>query len=96
MAPGSPIPTRPIRVLVAIANPNDLARYNLAPLDADAEWAALQAATGDLDALALTRLPEPCTLAALEAALRGDTRYHALHIVAHGTYSRAGARPRSI
>ena len=88
-SPGSPIPTRPIQVLVAIADPSDLGDYDLAPIDADAEWAALQAATSDMEDIALTRLPQPCTLRALAEALRprGNTRYHALHVIAHGTYS---------
>jgi len=84
-SPGSPIPTRPVKILVAIANPTGLDRHDLAPLDEEAEWAALRAATSSLDEVTLTRLPQPCTLAALEAELRQG--YHALHLIAHGTYS---------
>ena len=35
--------------------------------------------------MALTRLPQPCMLEALEAELRAG--YHVLHVIAHGTYS---------
>ena len=82
--PGAPLLTRPLKLLVAIAAPENLADYGLAPLDAEAEWAALCEATADPD-VTLTRLPVPCTLAALEAELRRG--YHALHLIAHGTYS---------
>ncbi len=82
---GSPIPTRPIKMLVAIANPDDLGKHNLAALDEKAEWANLCEATDGLD-IALTRLPPPCTLSAIAEELRQG--YHVLHIVAHGAYSK--------
>ncbi len=86
--PGSPILQRPIRVLVAIANPQNLAEYNLQAVEADAEWVALQAALAGLD-VQLTRFPPaaaaPCTLAGLEEELRKG--YHVLHFIGHGAYS---------
>ncbi len=88
--PGSPIPTRPVKILVAIANPIGLNRHGLAPLNEEAEWAALRAATGSLDEVTVTRLSDPCTLAALEAELRRG--YHVLHLVAHGTYHKERRR----
>jgi hypothetical protein len=84
--PGSPILKRPIRVLVAIASPENLDRYSLAAVDAGAELASLQEATGGLD-VELVALPQPCTLPALEAELRQG--YHVLHLVAHGAYDEA-------
>ena len=87
--PGSPILKRPIRVLVVIANPQNLAEYQLQPLAVDQEWATLQAATGKTE-VTLVQLPQPCTLAAIEAELRKG--YHILHIIAHGQY-RANADP---
>ncbi len=83
--PGSPILQRPIRVLVAIATPANLGEYGLAPLDVAAEWASLQAATAEVPDVELTLLPQPCTLAAIEAALRDG--HHVLHLIAHGAYS---------
>ena len=62
--PGSPILQRPIRILVAIANPGDLNDKGLEPIDTDGEWAALQAATSGLeevtmDLICLSPAPSP-------------------------------------
>jgi hypothetical protein len=38
--PGSPILKRPIRILVAVANPSNLADFGLAAIDPDARWSA--------------------------------------------------------
>lgn len=85
--PGSPILKRPVKVLVAIANPQGLAGEGLAAIDPDEEWAVLEEATAGLD-VELHRLPPPCTLSALEAELRQG--YHLLHVVAHGAYDGDG------
>jgi hypothetical protein len=82
--PGSPILKRPIRMLVAVASPQDVGDYGLAPVDAEAEWALLQEAMEGLDA-ELVPLPQPCTLPALQEELQKG--YHVLHVVAHGAYS---------
>jgi hypothetical protein len=81
--PGSPILKRPIKMLVAIANPQNLADYELDPVDVAAEWASLQEVTAGLG-VELAQLPEPCTLSALEAELKKG--YHILHFVGHGAY----------
>ena len=81
--PGSPILKRPIRVLVAVANPENLGEYGLEAVDPEAEWQALQEAMEGLDA-ELVQMPQPCTLAALQEALQAG--YHVLHLVAHGAY----------
>ncbi len=85
---GAAITERPIRVLAAIANPSDLADYNLAPLDGTAERALLTDAFAALDpaTLRLDILEPPVTLARIEAALRQG--YHALHFVGHGIYNK--------
>jgi hypothetical protein len=54
--PGSPILQRPIRVLVAIANPENLADYGLQAVESDTEWAALRTALTGLE-VQLTRFP---------------------------------------
>jgi hypothetical protein len=82
--PGSPVLKRPLRMLVVIANPEDLDDYGMVPIEPEVEWALLQQATEGLD-VELVRMPQPCTLAALEEELRKG--YHILHVVAHGTYS---------
>ncbi len=82
--PGNPILQRPIRVLVAIANPANLAEFSLPALDVATEWAALQEATAGMD-VELIQLPQPCTLSAIEAALKQGG--HVLHLVAHGQTS---------
>ncbi|MCA9988501.1 MAG: CHAT domain-containing protein, partial [Anaerolineales bacterium] len=84
--PGGPILQRPIKMLVAIANPSDLDQYGLQPVDIDTEIAQLQAATASLE-IELIPLPQPCTLTAIEAALRQGA--HILHIVAHGRHTPA-------
>lgn len=81
--PGRPVLARPIRVLAAIASPSDLADLGLPAFDIDHEWQILADATGDLDVETI-RLPQPCTLAALETALRDGV--HILHVVAHGGF----------
>ncbi|MSP12769.1 MAG: CHAT domain-containing protein, partial [Chloroflexi bacterium] len=82
--PGGPILQRPIKILVAIADPTNLASdYKLAAIDAETEWAGLQAATAGLD-VKLVRLPAPCTLSALESKLKEG--FHALHFIGHGRY----------
>jgi hypothetical protein len=82
--PGSPVLKRPIRMLVAIANPQDLNDYGMVPIQPEVEWSLLQEAVEGLD-VELIRMPQPCTLASLEEELRKG--YHILHVVAHGTYS---------
>lgn len=82
--PGRPVISRPIRVLVAIASPASLADLKLAEFDRDREWQILADATAGLD-VEVVLLPEPCTLAAIEKALREDGA-HILHIVAHGGF----------
>jgi hypothetical protein len=85
---------RPIRVLVAISNPDDLeAEHNLAPLDVDLERETLEAALGELDPteLEVDFLDPPVTLERLEEALRapaqGAGRYHVIHYLGHGAFS---------
>ncbi len=78
----------PIRVLAAIANPADLAAYNLITLDVAAERRRLEEALAVLPATSqqLVFLDAPVTLERLETALR-EQRPHILHIVAHGAFS---------
>ncbi len=83
---GRPIQARPLRALAVIANPANLEDYNLAPLDAAAERAALEAAFSGLTAdVQLDFLDPPASLARIEAALQ--TGYHLLHYVGHGVFS---------
>ncbi len=84
---------RPIRVLVAISNPDDLeTKYNLAQLDVDLERETLATALQGLDELKVEFLDPPVTLERLEEALRtpaqGEGRYHVLHYLGHGAFSK--------
>ena len=81
--PGSPIMGRPIRILIAIASPQDLDAYHLPAIDVEKEWTHLQEATGGLD-VELVQLPQPCTLSSLAEELRRG--YHILHFMGHGSY----------
>jgi len=80
---------RTIRVLVAIANPDDLNAQGLAALDVAQERATLDAVAGSAGAdgytLDVTYLEPPITLERLEAALREG--YTVLHFVGHGAYN---------
>ncbi len=81
---GRPVLERPIRLLVAIADPTSLDEYGLAPIEVEAERQALRQALAGIEAarLGITFLEPPVTLAALDAELRKG--HHLLHVVAHG------------
>ncbi len=83
--PGSPVFKRPLKVLVAIADPAGLDAYGLQPIEVETEAALLREAAEGLD-LELTFLEQPCTLAALEEALKDG--YHVLHFIGHGAFDR--------
>jgi hypothetical protein len=82
--PGSPILKRPIRVLVAVASPANPQDFGLTPIDPDAEFRMLQDAVAGNSKIELVKLDGPCTLPAIEAALRKGI--HILHFVGHGKY----------
>ena len=84
---GGAVEERPIRVLVAISNPEDLQdTYNLAPLNVDVEQAILRQAFSALDEIELNFVTPPVTLERIEEALR--TGYHILHYVGHGLFNK--------
>ncbi|MEM7030825.1 MAG: CHAT domain-containing protein [Chloroflexota bacterium] len=83
--PGSPILKRPLKMLVAMANPANLASdYELAPIDIEEEWTLLQSVTAGA-AIDCDLLPQSCTLSALEDKLKEG--YHILHFIGHGRFS---------
>ena len=92
--PGAPVMEAPVRMLVAIADPDFAASsFPLTPIDADGEWKMLQEATfapQGAGLLELARLPSPCTLTSLETALRDG--FHILHFLGHGAYSEASQK----
>ncbi|HEY5573196.1 MAG TPA: CHAT domain-containing protein, partial [Anaerolineales bacterium] len=81
--PGAPILQRPIKILVAIANPDDLGKFGLSPVDIDQEWDLIQKATEGQE-IQLTLLQQPCTLPGMELALKDG--FHIIHFVGHGAY----------
>lgn len=85
--PQPAIQDNPIRVLVAVANPDGLERFGLQAVDADKEWALLAAAAND-SRFEFIQLPSPVTLATLETELRQG--FHILHFVGHGQLARSG------
>ncbi|MEM7028678.1 MAG: CHAT domain-containing protein [Chloroflexota bacterium] len=91
-SPGSPVLQRPIKMLVAIANPDNLMEdYELSQIDIEEEMAMLEEATDSLE-VELTELPQPCTLSALETALKDG--YHVLHFIGHGMFSKRNKEAR--
>jgi CHAT domain/SIR2-like domain len=81
---GVSVPFRPrdeLRALVVVANPSDLARYRLAPLDTEAELARARTGLGGIDA---TELPGRgrATLGDIVSHMRAG--YDVLFLVCHG------------
>ena len=95
--PGRAIVSRPIRVLVAVANPAGLKSFGLAEVDAKAEFASLINATAGIkdadgrSAIQFDLLEAPCTLDNIRDRL--NTGYHVLHFVGHGVF--AAATPKA-
>jgi hypothetical protein len=56
--PGSPILRRPVKVLVAIANPEDLPAYGLQPIEVEAEMERLRQSGSGAGAVAAALHPE--------------------------------------
>ena len=88
----------PLKVLVAVAAPDETKTEN-APLDTEAEMAAVLEAVSDVAASphAQVRILEVASLAAIRDALTQDA-YHVLHLSAHGSpdtveLERRGRRP---
>ena len=76
---------RDLRALVVIANPSDLSRFNLAPLDVGAEQQRIVAALGSIQpTLLVSGTAITPTLANLLSALHDG--YEILIIVAHGSF----------
>jgi hypothetical protein len=79
--------THPIKLLVVIANPQDLDKYHLSALDVETEEGIIRGALGSLEGkkqVEVSFLPPPVTLAALNSEL--GKRYQILHYVGHGRY----------
>ncbi len=79
---------RPIKVLVAISNPDDLKeKYGLAQADVALERKALEEAFANVDQkdLEVTFMEAPITLERIEEELRQG--YHILHYLGHGAYN---------
>ena len=86
---GEPVRAYPIKIVVAVASPANLKDYpgGLVDIDSDLEFASLQSTLDGL-AVELIRIPQPCTLEAIDAALSNGA--HVLHLIAHGALSRQG------
>lgn len=84
--PQPPIQETPVRILVAVANPDNLEKYGLQPIDGELEWQLMNAAATD-PRFELIRMESPVTLARLETGLRQGI--HILHLVGHGQMARS-------
>lgn len=87
---GGPVEERPIRALVIVSNPDDIeSKYNLPPVDVEAEQANLQSAFEAIgpDVLQVDFLQAPVTPEWLEEKLRQGDGYHILHYLGHGAFS---------
>ena len=86
--PGSPIIKRPIKMLVAVAAPDDLSDYGFDAdkdqIDPNEEWELLRQVTSEIDALEVELLPQPCTLPAITSKLKEG--FHILHLISHGKF----------
>jgi hypothetical protein len=81
--------TPPLRILVVAASPRGLPR-----LDADGEWALIQAALQPVIERGRVELDRctPATFAQLDLRLR-QTRYHVLHFIGHGAFVASDVTP---
>ncbi len=84
---GKTIKELPIKILVAVASPKNLAGSSWAKVDEALEEKIITTALTDLTSgqVELTFLPQPVTLSKLEAALTKNP-YHILHFVGHGKF----------
>lgn len=81
--PHRPIATvRPLKILVAIASPQDYPALNI-----ESEWQGLKNALGKLEEAGLVQLErlQPATPEALQRHLR-QADYHVLHFIGHGGF----------
>ena len=85
--PGHPVAERPIKMLVAIANPDGLEAYGLVGLDVNREKESLQQALAGVDSpqLEIMFLADTVSLPRLAAKLKKNV--HILHLIAHGAFS---------
>jgi tetratricopeptide (TPR) repeat protein len=75
----------PLRIVVAISDPTNLARFGLAPLDIDLEWAEFQRALRPLQGLVEVDLVEPpVTLDRISEALEQEPNI--FHYLGHGAF----------
>ncbi|WP_129630446.1 CHAT domain-containing protein [Candidatus Oscillochloris fontis] len=85
-------PRSALRVLVVVANPDDLSRFGLAALDPSAELQRLRTAAPDLAVDLLTPQAGESTLNALGRMLRAAPGYDILYLVAHGSFAKQEAK----
>lgn len=86
--PGQAVRARPLKILVAVANPAGLERFNLQPVDVELEQSIIREALAGISpqALQITYLETPVTLSRIEAELQNG--YHILHMVGHGFFNK--------
>ncbi len=87
-SPLPPITKFPIKLLIGIANPDNLEDYNLTNIDVNQERDIIQTAFSDIknELIDLVFLDQPVTISSIAEALEEGPQL--LHLVAHGVYSK--------
>ena len=86
--PGQAVRARPLKILVAVANPDGLKeKFGLNPVDVEQEQSIIRDALAGISPaeLQITYLEGPVTLSRIEAELQKG--YHILHLVGHGFFN---------
>lgn len=87
--PGQAVQARPLKILVAVANPDGLKeKFSLNPVNVEQEQGIIRDALAGISPadLQITYLPAPVTLSRIEAELQNG--YHILHLVGHGFFNK--------
>ncbi|MBI3941542.1 MAG: CHAT domain-containing protein [Chloroflexi bacterium] len=87
---GQPVETQPLKILVVISNPANLATFNLAPLDPAVERQKFEEILAKVrDQVDCTFLDGPATLENIRDHLE-QGHFHVLHVLGHGYFKQKG------
>lgn len=87
--PGQAVKARPLKILVAVANPDGLKeKFGLNPVNVEQEQGIIRDALAGINPaeLQISYLEAPITLSRIEAELQKG--YHILHLVGHGFFNK--------
>lgn len=84
--PGQAVRARPLKILVAVANPDGLKeKFDLNPVNVEQEQNIIREALAGVSELDIQFMETPVTLSKIEAELQKG--YHILHMVGHGYFN---------